>query len=145
MGERADAEPARDLLVLARLGLEPFLGPDLAHAEIMAARPDAQRRPVTGRLYTRRRGMMSSLGRRFRRRRRLWRRYGWRKVAGRPLHDLRWKVSSDESISRWMEERLQIDDDYWLFVLGLNNSGTSIIQRILTSTRARGCRTRDRP
>ena len=89
--------------------------------------------------------MMSSLGRRFRRRRRLWRRYGWRKVAGRPLHDLRWKVSSDESISRWMEERLQIDDDYWLFVLGLNNSGTSIIQRILTSTRARGCRTRDRP
>ena len=83
--------------------------------------------------------MMSSLGRRFRRRRRLWRRYGWRKVAGRPLHDLRWKVSSDESISRWMEERLQIDDDYWLFVLGLNNSGTSIIQRILTShPRARG-------
>ena len=42
-------------------------------------------------LCARRRGMMSSLGRRFRRRRRLWRRYGWRKVAGRPLHDLRWK------------------------------------------------------
>ena len=77
--------------------------------------------------------MMSSLGRKIRRRRTLWRRYGWRKVAGRPLHDLRWKFSSDESISRWMDERLQIDGYYWLFVLGLNNSGTSIVQRTLAS------------
>jgi len=46
VGERADAEPARDGLVLARLGLEAFLGPDLAHAEIMAAAPDAQRQPL---------------------------------------------------------------------------------------------------
>ena len=77
--------------------------------------------------------MMSSLGRKIRRRRTLWRRYGWRRVVGLSLHDLRWKVRSDESISRWMDERLQLDDDYWLFVLGLNNSGTSIFHRVLAS------------
>ena len=77
--------------------------------------------------------MMSSLARKIRRRRTLWRRYGWRRVVGLSLHDLRWALSSERSISAWIDKRLQIDDDYWLFVLGLNNSGTSIFHRVLAA------------
>jgi hypothetical protein len=75
---------------------------------------------------------MPSLARKIRHRRTLWRRYGWRRLVGVSLHDLRWKLASDESTSRWIDERLLLgDDDYWLFVLGLNNSGTSIVTRVL--------------
>ena len=74
---------------------------------------------------------MSSLGRKFRRRRSLWRRYGWRTVAGLSLHDLRWKLSSDGRSRRGSTSACSSTDDYWLFVLGLNNSGTSIVHRVL--------------
>ena len=76
---------------------------------------------------------MSSLSRKIRRRRSVWRRHGWRTVAGLSAHDLRWKLRSDEAISSWIDQRLQLDGNYWLFVLGLNNSGTSIVHRVLAS------------
>jgi hypothetical protein len=52
---------------------------------------------------------------------------------GRIVHRLRWHLASPDYISRWTDRRLQLGDDYWLFILGLNNSGTSILHRILRS------------
>ena len=68
-----------------------------------------------------------------RRKRRDWKRLGWGKVVGLPAHELRWRLSSAERRARWADERLAVDGDYWLFLLGLNNSGTSILLRVLSS------------
>lgn len=63
---------------------------------------------------------------------RRWRKvYTPRTVAGLPAHELRWLVAGDESIARWSDRRLQLDGFFWLFVLGLNNSGTSILAHLL--------------
>jgi hypothetical protein len=50
---------------------------------------------------------------------------------GRIVHGLRWHLASMDYISRWTERRLQLGDDYWLFILGLSNSGTTMLQWIL--------------
>ena len=72
--------------------------------------------------------------RKVRRTKRRWERLGWRKSLGLPLHELRWRLSSPESRARWADERLALGEgDYWLFLVGLNNSGTSILSRILAS------------
>jgi Sulfotransferase family len=71
--------------------------------------------------------------RKLRGKRRELERLGWRKMLGRPAHELRWRLSSPEARARWADERLALDGDYWLFLLGLNNSGTSILSRILAS------------
>jgi hypothetical protein len=54
-------------------------------------------------------------------------------MLGLPAHELRWRLSSPQARARWADERLALDGDYWLFLLGLNNSGTSILSRILAS------------
>jgi hypothetical protein len=46
-------------------------------------------------------------------------------------HEMQWRVSSSESIAAWTERRLQLENSYWLFILGLNNSGTSLLANIL--------------
>jgi hypothetical protein len=46
-------------------------------------------------------------------------------------HELRWRVRSQDEIERWISERLALDGYYWLFVLGLNNSGTTMLADIL--------------
>jgi hypothetical protein len=76
---------------------------------------------------------MDRIRRKLRRKRRQWERLGWRKLAGRPVHELRWRFSSPEARVRWADERLALDGGYWLFLLGLNNSGSSILSRILAS------------
>jgi Sulfotransferase family len=68
-----------------------------------------------------------------RRKARDWKRLGWGKLVGLPAHELRWRLSSPEARARWADERLAVDGDYWLFLLGLNNSGTSILLRVLAS------------
>lgn len=68
-----------------------------------------------------------------RRARRRVRTYGWRKLLGKPVHDLRWRLSDPDSLSRWADRRLALDGYYWLFLLGLNNSGTSILSTILAA------------
>jgi Sulfotransferase family len=67
--------------------------------------------------------------------RRHWRDvYGWRRLPAKALHELRWRVSSREAIAERTERGLGLGEgDYWLFVLGLNNSGTSLLTRVLES------------
>ena len=46
-------------------------------------------------------------------------------------HNLRWHMSSQTHVEQWIERRLQLDRHYWLFVLGLNNSGTTLLVDLL--------------
>jgi hypothetical protein len=46
-------------------------------------------------------------------------------------HQLQWLVSSPAAIDAWTERHLHLGDSFWLFVLGLNNSGTSLLCHIL--------------
>ena len=51
------------------------------------------------------------------------------------LHEARWNMATPEYIERWTEQRLQLGNPdstgYWLFILGCNNSGTTLLMRIL--------------
>lgn len=76
---------------------------------------------------------MERIRQKIRRKRRRWERLGWRKTLGLPAHELRWRLLDPEARRRWADERLALDGDYWLFLIGLNNSGTSILSRILGS------------
>jgi len=61
-------------------------------------------------------------------RRRLW-------IARRDLnkwgHDMRWKLMGEKSRRAWADERLRDNDAYWMFVLGCNNSGTTLLAKLL--------------
>ncbi len=61
-------------------------------------------------------------------RRRLWK---LRRRTPRRLHDLRWAVGRREALSLWADERLALGPWYWLFVLGCNNSGTTLLMELL--------------
>jgi hypothetical protein len=66
-----------------------------------------------------------------------WQVSRWRRTLRQTIHDLpcelRWTMMSPESLSRWTERRLGIGQYYWLFLLGCNNSGTTLLVRILES------------
>jgi Sulfotransferase family len=47
------------------------------------------------------------------------------------LHNLRWHLSSRDYLTQWTEQHLQLDNHYWLFILGLNNSGTTLLLDLL--------------
>jgi hypothetical protein len=49
----------------------------------------------------------------------------------RRLHDLRWTLGPERRLSRWADARLDIGPFYWLFVLGCNNSGTTLLVELL--------------
>jgi Sulfotransferase family len=49
----------------------------------------------------------------------------------RRLHDLRWMLASKTYLARWTDQRLQLGEHYWLFILGCNNSGTTLLNKIL--------------
>lgn len=51
----------------------------------------------------------------------------------RVLHNLRWRFSSQDHLAQRIEKQLQLDNNYWLFVLGLNNSGTTLVVDLLKS------------
>jgi hypothetical protein len=52
---------------------------------------------------------------------------------GALIHRLRWSTHSREYLSQWTANRLQLDGYYWLFILGLNNSGTTLLAELLQS------------
>jgi Sulfotransferase family len=47
------------------------------------------------------------------------------------VHNLRWRMNSVDYLTQWTERRLQLDGNYWLFILGLNNSGTTLLVDLL--------------
>jgi hypothetical protein len=51
----------------------------------------------------------------------------------RRLHDLRWAIGPEEALVRWTDQRLALGPWYWLFLLGCNNSGTTLLMEILQS------------
>lgn len=48
-------------------------------------------------------------------------------------HGLYWRAMSEKGRAAWTKDRLRLGSDYWLFVLGLNNSGTTLIVDLLKS------------
>jgi hypothetical protein len=49
------------------------------------------------------------------------------------LHDLRWQIGPATALGRWTEQRLDLGSWFWLFVVGCNNSGTTLLVEILQS------------
>jgi Sulfotransferase family len=49
------------------------------------------------------------------------------------LHNLRWHWNGSDDLKQWTEQRLQPHQDPWLFILGLNNSGTTLLVDLLKS------------
>ena len=49
------------------------------------------------------------------------------------LHQLRWYTSSPSTLVQWTDRSLQVSPYFWLFIIGLNNSGTTMISRILAN------------
>jgi hypothetical protein len=56
-------------------------------------------------------------------------RYPWNAL----VHEVRWSMSSPEAINQWADQRLQIGHYHWLFIAGCNNSGTTLLRKILAS------------
>lgn len=48
-------------------------------------------------------------------------------------HGVHWHMMSESERAAWTDARLQLAGNYWLFVLGLNNSGTTLIVDLLKS------------
>ena len=59
--------------------------------------------------------------------------YGVEGLWRRPVHRARWALRSPAALERWVDRRLALGDDYWLFLLGVSNSGTTILTRLLAS------------
>lgn len=51
----------------------------------------------------------------------------------RRLHDYQWHVRSQAVLNRQADERLSLGPWFWLFILGCNNSGTTLLVEILQS------------
>jgi len=49
------------------------------------------------------------------------------------LHQMRWHASSLTGVAQLTERRLHVAPYFWLFLIGLNNSGTTMLARILAS------------
>lgn len=47
------------------------------------------------------------------------------------LYGVRWHLAPRRYLERWTEERLKIGECFWLFILGCNNSGTTLLTQIL--------------
>jgi len=58
-----------------------------------------------------------------------------RRRVPRRMHDLRWKLGRKEALIRWTDDRLALGPWFWLFVVGCNNSGTTLLVEILQSHR----------
>jgi Sulfotransferase family len=48
-------------------------------------------------------------------------------------HNLRWHLRSRRYLAQWTQDRLELDGNFWLFILGLNNSGTTLLADLLKS------------
>jgi hypothetical protein len=49
------------------------------------------------------------------------------------LHRARWMFSSADSIAAWTERQLALHTSNWIFIAGCNNSGTTLLSRVLGS------------
>jgi hypothetical protein len=49
------------------------------------------------------------------------------------MHDLRWRLAGERRLTRWTDERLALGPWYWLFIVGCNNSGTTLLIETLES------------
>lgn len=49
--------------------------------------------------------------------------FGW--------ESLRYRLLSEAGRERWIERRLRLGNGYWLFILGCNNSGTTVLWKLL--------------
>ncbi|HUE87975.1 MAG TPA: sulfotransferase [Vicinamibacterales bacterium] len=56
-----------------------------------------------------------------------------RRRVPRRLHDLQWEVGPEARLSRWTDGQLDLGPWYWLFLLGCNNSGTTLLVETLQS------------
>lgn len=61
-------------------------------------------------------------------RKQLWK---LRRRAPRRLHDLRWAAGRRDHLVGWADRQLALGPWYWLFVLGCNNSGTTLLMELL--------------
>lgn len=53
-------------------------------------------------------------------------------TAGRKTRaNIRWRMKSPDARRKWAEQRLNLAESEWAFVIGLNNSGTTLLQRML--------------
>jgi hypothetical protein len=61
--------------------------------------------------------------------------YLWRarRDIPRGIHALRWRLGGDRRRIRWADEQLQLGPWFWLFVVGCNNSGTTLLVEALES------------
>lgn len=53
--------------------------------------------------------------------------------SNRLVREARWRISSKRRIAGWLEKRLALSNSRWLFLLGVNNSGTTLLNRVLES------------
>lgn len=47
--------------------------------------------------------------------------------------EARWRLFSRQRLVEWLEQRLALSTSRWLFLLGVNNSGTTLLNRVLES------------
>jgi Sulfotransferase family len=59
--------------------------------------------------------------------------YGVEGLWRRPVHRARWRLRSHDALEGWVDRRLALGEGYWLFLLGVSNSGTTILTRLLAS------------
>lgn len=60
-----------------------------------------------------------------------WRNLSPLERVGMTWHDLRWQLAGSEYLSEWIDKKLALGKWYWLFLLGLNNSGTTLVKKVL--------------
>lgn len=55
----------------------------------------------------------------------------WRTFPGRMAHDLRWNACPTPRARKQLSEKVSAQPDTWCFVLGINNSGTTMLSSLL--------------
>ena len=59
--------------------------------------------------------------------------YNLRRSLPKKFHSIRWNIVSNKYIEEWANKRLDPGKYYWLFILGCNNSGTTLLMQLLNS------------
>jgi hypothetical protein len=97
----------------------------------MTALVQAIRRYVSlNELVSERIAKLSRAWKRLRRHKRLRQaKYPWNAA----VHRIRWLASDSQSISAWTDRQLALGQYRWVFIAGCNNSGTTLLSRVLGS------------
>ncbi len=54
-------------------------------------------------------------------------RYPWNAL----VHELRWKATDRQALAARTDDRLQLGRHHWVFIAGCNNSGTTLLRKVL--------------